>query len=36
MKKRNLQSRLDRRDELVLTIIALMIPLVTLPTMIGL
>ena len=29
------KGRIDRRDELVLTIVALLIPLATLPAMLG-
>ena len=33
---RKTTSNIDRRDEIVLAIIALLIPLTTLPTMLGL
>lgn len=36
MWKRNGNSGIDRRDEIVLALVALMIPLATLPSMVGL
>jgi hypothetical protein len=35
MLNRNRMKELDKRDEMILTLIAIMIPLVTLPAMVG-
>lgn len=36
MLNRKIQERFDRRDEILLTVIALLIPLTTLPVLLGL
>ncbi len=35
MLNRNRMKELDKRDEMIMTLIAIMIPLVTLPAMVG-